>query len=431
VKVFWSWQSDTPGKVGRHFVREALELSIAQLKEAPDIEEPSEREAREALHVDHDRKGVSGSPRLADTIFDKISASEVVIADVTPVGKVPKLPGSPKRTKAKKIINPNVAIEVGYALHASPRKEKSLLMVLNEHYGSRADIPFDLQPNAGPIMYRLAPDASKDEIKRVQAELAGRLKSAIAPFLANPAALAGANPTPAFVETHAKGSAGTWFNAHEILASVGEEDDRIEYRFDTLSGIYLRVIPTARLAAPIALATLNDCLLRSSTLQPLQSQGSAYFRQINPYGAIAFEPGRTNIMRSATQLFQNGEIWGFNAHLLTQQDAAGKILLPSQAIERTFQVQLPRYLGFARDELGIPPSYTLELGMTGVKDANIAMPNQFTWGPIHQPALAHRVIVNSLDAKVLSGVLLAFFEKIYDLTGYSRPAHLYGFPSPP
>lgn len=241
--------------------------------------------------TDHDRW---------NTHFDKISASEVVIADVTPVGKVPKPPGSPKRTKAKKIINPNVAIEAGYALHASPRKENSLLMVLNEHYGSRADIPFDLQPNAGPIMYRLAPDASKDEIKRVKADLAGRLKTAIAPFLANPAALAGASPTPAFVETRAKGSAGTWFDAHEILASVGEDDDRIEYRFDSLSGIYLRVIPTARLVAPIALATLNDCLLRSSTLQPLQSQGSAYFRQMNPYGAIAFEPGRTNILKSAT-----------------------------------------------------------------------------------------------------------------------------------
>jgi hypothetical protein len=430
VKVFWSWQSDTPGKVGRHFVRESLEEAIAQLKQAPDIEEPFEREARQALHLDHDRKGVTGSPRLAETIFDKILASEVMIADVTPVGRVPKPPGASKQLKAKKIINPNVAIEVGYALHALPRKENSLLMVLNEHYGSRADIPFDLQPNAGPIMYRLAPDATPDDIKRTKATLAGTLKAALAPFLAKHAPSAGTSLIPDFIETPAKGGAGAWFNAHEILASVGEEEDKIDYRFDVLSGIYLRVIPTARLSAPIRIATLNDRLLRSSTLQPLQSQGSAFFRQVNSYGAIAFEPGRKNFLKSATQLFPNGEIWGFNTHLLTQRDAAGKMLLPSQAIERTFQIQLPHYTGFAANELSIAAPYTLELGITGVRDAHIAMPDQFTWGPIHQPTLSHRVILNSLDGNVLGDVLLAFFEKLYDSTGYSRPAHLYGFPPP-
>ena len=83
VKVFWSWQSDTPGKIERHFVREALELAIARLREPPQLEEPTERDAREAIHLDHDRKDVAGSPRLAETIFQKILASTVVVADVT------------------------------------------------------------------------------------------------------------------------------------------------------------------------------------------------------------------------------------------------------------------------------------------------------------------------------------------------------------
>ncbi len=50
MKVFWSWQSDTPGKVGRHFVRDALTAAIEQLKQAPDVEEPTERETRSAMH---------------------------------------------------------------------------------------------------------------------------------------------------------------------------------------------------------------------------------------------------------------------------------------------------------------------------------------------------------------------------------------------
>jgi hypothetical protein len=32
MKIFWSWQSDTSGKTGRHFVREALMDAIKQLK---------------------------------------------------------------------------------------------------------------------------------------------------------------------------------------------------------------------------------------------------------------------------------------------------------------------------------------------------------------------------------------------------------------
>jgi hypothetical protein len=40
VKIFWSWQSDTPGKTGRHFIRDALAAAIADLKESDDVEEP-------------------------------------------------------------------------------------------------------------------------------------------------------------------------------------------------------------------------------------------------------------------------------------------------------------------------------------------------------------------------------------------------------
>jgi hypothetical protein len=49
MKVFWSWQSDTPGKVGRHFVRDALNTAIERLKETPEIEEPPAREVRSAI----------------------------------------------------------------------------------------------------------------------------------------------------------------------------------------------------------------------------------------------------------------------------------------------------------------------------------------------------------------------------------------------
>ena len=40
IKLFWSWQSESPVRIGRIFVREALKEAIDQLKLSADIEEP-------------------------------------------------------------------------------------------------------------------------------------------------------------------------------------------------------------------------------------------------------------------------------------------------------------------------------------------------------------------------------------------------------
>ncbi len=84
MKVFWCWQSDTEGKIGRFFIRDALEIAIEKLKLELelDLTEPSERESTTGLHLDHDRKGISGSPNLAQEILRKIDASKVFVAGV-------------------------------------------------------------------------------------------------------------------------------------------------------------------------------------------------------------------------------------------------------------------------------------------------------------------------------------------------------------
>ena len=105
MKIFWSWQSDTPGQIGKYLVRDALKLAINRLKQAEDIDEPT----RDDLHLDQDTQGTTGSPDLVPTIFGKIEKSEVVVADVTIVGKT---------AEDKCLINSNVTIELGYALRA-------------------------------------------------------------------------------------------------------------------------------------------------------------------------------------------------------------------------------------------------------------------------------------------------------------------------
>jgi hypothetical protein len=177
VKIFWSWQSDTPGKIGRFLVRDALRDAIEQLKQSPEIEEPR----REALHLDHDIQGVAGTPDLANTIFEKIDNSEVVLADVTLVGKVFPSGETGGETSDKKLINSNVGIELGYALRALT--DRKVLLVFNEHYGRYEDLPFDLRHKGGSIVFNLVPTASAQEIQDQKKKLKERFIVALKPYL--------------------------------------------------------------------------------------------------------------------------------------------------------------------------------------------------------------------------------------------------------
>ena len=57
MKIFRSWQSDTHGKTGRHFVRECLDDAIAIVNQPIDVNEPSEQERRDPVELDRERVG--------------------------------------------------------------------------------------------------------------------------------------------------------------------------------------------------------------------------------------------------------------------------------------------------------------------------------------------------------------------------------------
>ena len=148
MKIFWSWQSDTPGGIGRFLVRDALNDAIEKLRDDQEVED-----APRDLHLDHDIKDVAGSPDLVRTILEKIEKSEVVVADVTIISKTPN---------GKGLINSNVAIELGYAWRECT--DSRVVLVLNRHYGDYDDLPFDLRHKGGAVVFDLKPEASKSEI---------------------------------------------------------------------------------------------------------------------------------------------------------------------------------------------------------------------------------------------------------------------------
>jgi hypothetical protein len=156
----------------RHFVRDALEPAIQELRAGDSSVDDSDRP--EDLHLDHDRKGIAGSPDLFSTIIDKIRSSTVFIADVTPVATTPD---------GKKVMNPNVAIELGTAIEALG--SEGVLLILNNAYGDRDSLPFDLRHKAGPIIYNLPAASKKDVIEREKRKLVGTLKEEIKLYIIN------------------------------------------------------------------------------------------------------------------------------------------------------------------------------------------------------------------------------------------------------
>jgi hypothetical protein len=268
MKIFWSWQSDTPGKIGRFLVRDALKEAIAELKQTAEIEEPTSQATRDALHLDHDIQDVAGTPDLTATIFHKIDQSTVIVADVTLVGATPAARDvSGKTHPPKKLMNSNVAIELGYALRAVT--DKYVLLVFNEKYGRHEDLPFDLRHKGGAIVFNLSDDATPEQIKEAKRKLRTDFIRRLKPYVAE-AVQSAVEPV---VEAHATFARAAYFEKGEPLASVGERDvDEVNFTYQTDRLCYLRLIPTNRLSRPIPFARLKDVAMQSpSCTGPIHS----------------------------------------------------------------------------------------------------------------------------------------------------------------
>lgn len=124
--IFYSWQSDLPNPTNRGFIELAL-------KNAATIISNDQAISVEPV-VDRDTQGVSGSPDIASTIFSKITAADVFVADVSIVAHP---------TKARPTPNPNVLIELGYALRCLGHER--VILVFNNSFGKIGELPFDLK----------------------------------------------------------------------------------------------------------------------------------------------------------------------------------------------------------------------------------------------------------------------------------------------
>lgn len=164
--VFYAWQSDTPADCNRYFIRDAIKTALREMKRDESVQE--------CPRLDHDTLGVPGTPSIADTIFDKIQNAKIFVADVTFIAEA----------NGKRIPNPNVLIELGFALHAITSDR--IILVMNEEYGTTDYLPFDLRNRRFPILYSLSADATTVDTKKTSGGLVCKLKDALASILKIP-----------------------------------------------------------------------------------------------------------------------------------------------------------------------------------------------------------------------------------------------------
>ncbi|MYE06921.1 MAG: hypothetical protein F4Y04_06840 [Chloroflexi bacterium] len=121
-------------------VRWALDRAVRSLNRGGTLEQ--------ALRVDQDTENVPGWPDIAATLLDKIDKCELFVADLTPVNG-PE-PGS------RLTPNPNVMLELGYAL-ATGMKRARIVCVVNAAYlpeGDPSNLPFDVR-GSRPLVFSL------------------------------------------------------------------------------------------------------------------------------------------------------------------------------------------------------------------------------------------------------------------------------------
>jgi predicted nucleotide-binding protein len=138
--IFYAWQADLDQKINRYFIRDATLRAIAKLS--------ADATVNDAPQLDHDTRGVSGTPDIFQVILEKIDACGLFLADVTPVTKY-----STASNETKQAPNSNVMLELGYAL--ARVGDRRILTVFNRAFGSPSEAPFDWSRRRWPLSWRI------------------------------------------------------------------------------------------------------------------------------------------------------------------------------------------------------------------------------------------------------------------------------------
>lgn len=172
--VFYSWQSDLPNATNRGLIQEALEQAAKMIR--------ADDSLAVDLVLDRDTQNVPGAPDISHTIFQKIERAVAFVADVSIINA-----GLGRPTP-----NPNVLIEVGYALKTlgNPRT----VLVANTANGPVEALPFDLRTKRVLTYHLPHGTAGKPEQRRkLQEGLEHALRAILVDAIPHPVPPSGAD----------------------------------------------------------------------------------------------------------------------------------------------------------------------------------------------------------------------------------------------
>jgi hypothetical protein len=162
--LFFAWQSDSPLDDNKHLIRDAARDAVKRISQSNDVEE--------SPRLDHDTKGLSGTPEVANSIFTKIERAGMFLADVTFVGTSTSFDD-----RVKKLPNMNMAIELGYAGKAVGWER--VILVMNTAYGEPGEQIFDIKHRRNPIEYSVPAGSDNQKRKEEKTRLSKAIEEAV------------------------------------------------------------------------------------------------------------------------------------------------------------------------------------------------------------------------------------------------------------
>ncbi len=282
--VFWSWQSDRDGRVTRHLIREALVIALDRLHSDTDLEE--------RIDLDHDTRGIPGSPDIVAAILEKIDCATIVVSDVTPIVV---------SDGGKHVANPNVLIELGYA--KKTLSDARVITVWNTAFtASRPeDLPFDLRGRRAPITYSLAEGATPAELRTARGYLAEQFVMAIGACLS----AIPPPPTPALDWLPARqDNPAVWFQDGELV--------RVNLRCG--GSVQLQVQEPVRWYARILPHSFNAADLDGGEYAPIVGRWGSFGGGDFRHGAITYPSmpmadGKVSVPSATIWTRRTGEVW--------------------------------------------------------------------------------------------------------------------------
>jgi hypothetical protein len=431
MKIFWSWQSDRSQNVCKHFVRQALDEAVKHLSETPEINDskrPIEQEDTADISVDQDTQGEAGMVDISATILKKIEQSAVFVADITTIGM---------SESGRQMANPNVLIELGYAMKCLPAGR--ILLIANAAWRFHPEkLPFDIRHRRGPITYKLKRDADAEHRRQVLRELVDDLESALRPMVVG--AIQDRSALSSFDAVEPSVDPARWWNKETELYRRPNYEQNSREEVSILAPdeplIYFRMIPKKKVD-PIRESELERLAQHMPLLISRFANGRDAAR--NAYGAISFadkmmSDGSRRIV-GATQIFRNREIWSIDASLTRTEHpedlkfSRGSPFVSDEILEQWSLKGMREIADIASRQMRIPFPVDVEFGLAPALGYKMTLWGRTLTGPCYLQSIRCRTILKSSDPGDVQASAVELFEGFWESFGTERPKHHNGIPS--